>query len=71
MRPMSYKPSLKAGYAGAEIRRLAVPMVMVLWCLGIVLGLWNGRTFPQPISNAAASALGGLTAWLTYHIVSR
>lgn len=54
----------------AQIRRAAVVTALVMWGYGTVLGLCYGRTSSQAVSDAAAAAISGLLAALTYHIVS-
>ena len=69
--PMSQKTIHPPGSTRADIRRLAVILTPVIWCICLGMGLHYGKTVPQAISTATAASLAGLASWFAYHLVSR
>lgn len=68
---MGRKDSNSQGSTRAQIIFVAVVMTPVLWWAIVAMLEVVGEKNPHLYASTAAAMLCGLTAWLTYHIVSR
>ena len=65
-------PLMQAATTPPSIRGLAVRSAVAIGGLAVVLSLlWDGRSLKSSLVLGIVVAIGGLAAWIAYHVASR